>query len=306
MTTDFKKGLESRGVPVLSGERMWGTHYFVNPNTSFGSDSNAGTDKDAPFLSLTKAFATVGHYDVIHCAPGNYTGNYTTPNNATASFVTLIADTTHENGLAAWMGATTASSPIIDLKARGWTIIGFEFDCPTGAGAINLNKSDDGTTDRPDYLTVAHCIFTTGKYGIVVDGGGTYAHIHDNRFDFLTTTGGFAIFVDNTSHQIPAQWLVEDNIFAENLNHIGPGNATYGWNDSTFRRNVFQSDSTNDATTICDMRASGGVGNMFLDNYLDIAKASWNTETNVRGNATDFAAGNHMNDGDQSTAMNVS
>jgi hypothetical protein len=306
--TNFAKGVSSFGVPVIGGGngKVFGTTYFVDPAGANASDSNLGTDRNNPLKTLTQAFLNVSHWDTIRCAPGNYTGNYTTPNNATASFVTLIADTTHENGLAAWMGATVASSPIIDLKARGWSILGFEFDCPTSAGAINLNKSDDGSTDRPDFTTIAYCIFTTGKYGIVVDGGCTYAHIHHNRFDFLTTSGAFAIYVDNTSFHIPSQWLVEDNIFAENLNHIGPGNATYGWSDSTFRRNVFQTDSTNDVTTICDMRASGGVGNMFLDNYLDIATASWNTETNVRGNATDFAAGNHMNDGDQSTAMNVS
>ena len=45
---------------------------------------------------------------------------------------------------------------------------------------------------------------------------------------------------------------------------------------------------------------------MVLDNYFDIANAAFTASTAVRGNTTDYAAGNHFLDGDQSEAMNVS
>ena len=155
-----------------------------------------------------------------------------------------------------------------------------------------------------NFMTVHNCIFTTGKYGIVVDGGNTHAHIHHCKFDQLTTTGAFAIFVDNTDHQIPAFWVVEDNIFATCLNHVGPANASQGWSESTFRRNVHQSDGVaTDVTTILDLRAGSGGGNMILDNYFDIATAALTASSAITGNSTDFAAGNHFNDGVQTVIL---
>lgn len=301
--TNFPGGITSMGVPV-NNSRAFGKTYFVDSTN--GQDGNTGLDVDHALKTLTRAFVLISNYDTIILSAGNFTGNYTTPVNATASFVRVIGFPIGSYGLSTWMGATTASSPIIDVRARGWSFENIEFNCPTDAAAIRLTKSVDGSTHRCDFTTIRHNIFTTGKYGITVNGGGTHVHVHHNKFDQLTSSGAFAIKVVDTSNQIPAFWLVEDNIFATSLNHIGPGNATYGWNESIFRRNVHQSDSGVDATTICDMRASGGTGNRFLDNYLDVVTAGWNTETSVRGNAKDFGAGNHMSDGDQSTAMNVS
>ena len=298
--TNFPGGLSSMGVPLMG--RQFGKTYFVDSTN--GSDGNKGLNNTKPFKTLTKAFATVTHYDTILLSGGNFTGNYTTPANADAAFVTVRGFRIGSYGLSTWMGATTASSPIIDVKARGWTFSDIEFDCPTAAGALNLNKSNDGTTDRPDFCTIHNNIFTTGKFGIVCDGGGTHVHIHHNKFDQLTTSGAFAIIVDNTDHQIPAFWVVEDNIFATSLNHIGPANASQGWSESMFRRNVHQSDGVaTDATTILDIRAGSGGGNMIIDNYFDIAKDAYNGGTTVRANSSDFSAGNWFNNGAQEEAL---
>ena len=291
------------GIPVGISPMTTGTVYFVDPNN--GNDGNTGLKVNTAFETLTKAFTVITHYDTIICAAGNYTGNYTTPNNATASFVRLIGFRTGDIGSASWAGATTASSPIIDVIARGWTITDFEFDCPTGSSGIRLTKNVSQTS-RCDFTHIERCIFTTGKYGIEVNGGGTHVRVKGCKFDQLTETGAFGIHVTATGFQIPAFWVVEDNIFATSLNHIGPGNATYGWNESTFRNNVHQTDSGTDATTVCDVRASSGTGNMVLGNYFDIAKASFTADTTVRGNTTDFAAGNWFLDGAQQEAMNVS
>lgn len=300
--TNYPNGISSMGVPVIPG-RAFGNVWFVDPSN--GNDGNSGMERNRAFKTLTRAFLKVSNDDTILLSGGDFTGNYETPLNAAASFVRVIGQPIGANGFRTWMGATTASSPIIDVRARGWSFENIEFDCPTESSGIALSKTVDGT-ERCDFTTIRNNIFTTGKYGVEVQGGGTHVHIHNNKFDQLTETGAFGIHVTSTGFQIPAFWVVEDNIFATSLNHIGPANATYGFNESTFRRNVHQSDSGVDATTICDVRASSGTGNMVLDNYFDIAKASFTASTAVRGNATDFAAGNHFLDGEQQEAMNVS
>jgi hypothetical protein len=294
--TNFPSGLSSMGVPLMG--RQFGKTYFVDSTN--GSDQNRGLNNRRPFKTLTKAFATVTHYDTIMLSGGDFTGNYTTPANADAAFVTVRGFKIGPNGLATWMGPTTHTSPIIDLKSRGWTFTDIEFDCPTGAGGINMNKSLDGTTDRPDFMTVENCIFTTGKLGIVVDGGSTYATIRNCRFDQMTTSGAYAISVDNTDHHLPQHWLVENNQFMTNVNHIGPDGATKGWMNSTFRGNVFLKEGVGQsATTIFDIRDAGGGGNVVIDNYFDIAKASFQNNATLGFNATDYAAGNHFSDGEQ-------
>ncbi len=303
--TNFSNGISTMGIPIIG--QPFGKTYFVDP--SGGLNGNKGTSTNQPWKTLTYAFTQLVHYDTLILKPGDYTGNYTTPINATAAFVRIIGVRTHENGLAAWMGATTASSPIIDVRARGWSFEGIEFDCPTGAAAVRLTKSVDGTTHRCDFVTIKHSIFTTGKYGVEVNGGGTHVHIHHCKFDQLTTTGAFAIISKDNSHQIPAFWVVEDNIFATSLNHIGPANASQGWSESTFRRNVHQADGVGtNVSMMLDIRAGAGGGNMVLDNYFDMTAAEWttgDTDAKIRTNSTDFGAGNECNDGPAETVINV-
>lgn len=293
--TNFPAGVSSFGVPVTQGS-VFGKTYFVDATN--GSDGNDGLSPTEAIKTITRVMVLAKESDTFFFAPGNYTGNFTTPVNATAPFVRLVGAGHHNNGLASWMGATTSSSPIIDILARGWTIEGFEFDCPTAAAALRLTKSTTGGVNRPDYLTVRNCIFTTGKIGIEVNGGGTHVHIHNNKFDQLTTSGGFGIRVTATGNQIPAFWVVENNIFLTNESHIGPGGATFGFNNSTFKNNTFDL-----ATITMDIRASGGVDNVVVGNNFDHAKGSFATGTVIIGNATDYAAGNHFKDGEQSEKM---
>lgn len=272
------------------------TDYHVDAAAS--DDNGNGLGWGTAFQTITTAFAAVSSNDRIFIKQGGYTGNFTTPVNATASFVSVIGITTHDQGLAPYLAASSSSSPLIDVLARGWSFQGLEFDCPTSSSGIRLTKSVDGTTNRPDFATIKNCIFTTGKYGVEVNGGGTHVTIRDCKFDQLTSSGAFAIHVTDTSHQIPAFWLVRDNYFLTNTDHIGPGNATYGWNNSTFQGNVFD----NATTTTLDIRASGGIGNIVIGNYFDVAAAAFNS-TDIIGNTTDFAAGNHFNDVDQTLVL---
>lgn len=305
--TDWPNGVTSFGIPILGGggqQRLFGKHRFID--SANGSNANDGTGPDTAWETLTYAFAQAASYETFHLAGGGYTGNFTTPANAEASFVSVIGFPAHPNGLATYVAPSNHSSPIIDLKARGWSFSYIEFDCPTNAAAINMNKSQDGSTDRPDFMTVENCIFTTGKYGIMVDGGNTYATIRNCRFDQMTTTGAHAIIVDNTDFHLPQHWLVENNQFMTNVNHIGPSGAGKGWMNSTFRGNVFLKEGIGqNTTTILDIRDAGGGGNMVVDNYFDLAKGGFTGSTTVRGNTSDVAAGNHFIDGVQTEVMNL-
>ncbi len=298
--TNFPNGISSMGVPI-NQPRAFGNTYFVDQTN--GSDQNKGKTRTKAFKTITKAFTTVGNFDTILLSGGDFTGNYTTPLNAVAAFVAVRGFKIGDYGLCTWMGATTSTSPIMDVRARGWTFTDIEFDCPTGAAAIRLNKVA-GLTQRCDFTHIENCIFTTGKYGIMVQGGGTHVTIRKCKFDQLTTTGAFAIIVNDTSFQIPAFWVVEDNIFATCLNHVGPANANQGWSESIFRRNVHQGDGVaTDVTTILDLRAGSGGGNMILDNYFDIAAAAFTGSSDITGNSTDFAAGNYFNDVPQTVIL---
>lgn len=292
--THFTHGITSMGIPIIG--QPFGNTYFVD--ASGGSNGNIGTNTEQPWKTLTYAFTRLSHYDTLILKPGNYTGNYTTPVNATAAFVRVIGMRTHDQGLAVWMGATTASSPIIDVLARGWSFDGIEFDCPTSSSGVRLTSSTSNSPNRSDFTTFKNCIFTTGKYGIEVNGGNTHITVRNCKFDQLTESGAHAIHVTATGRMIPAFWIVEDNYFLTSTNHIGPGNATRGFSSSIFKNNVFDS-----ATVALDIRASGGINNVVAGNYFDVVIANFDALTEVIGNATDYGAGNFGKDGAQAEKM---
>ncbi len=300
--TNFPNGISSMGVD-LPGGRAFGKNYFVNGNTGKGSDGNTGLSPSAAFKTVTNAFATVKHYDTIFLAGGGFTGHFTTGTNAAAAFVHVRGFKTGDYGHSTWMNADSSSSPIIDVISRGWTFSDIEFACPTGAAAIRLSEVL-ADSSRADYTTIENCNFETGKYGIQGNGGSVHVTIRQCKFEQLTTSGAFAIISSDNSVQIPSFWVVEDCIFATSVNHIGPSNNQQGWSDSTFRRNIHQGDGVSqDVTTILDVRANGGGGNIIIDNYFDMAEASFQDNGNLTGNATDYAAGNFFADVSQTSTL---
>ncbi len=288
-TTNFPGGVRSRGVPMGDG-RPFGTTYYVDGTN--GDDNFRGLHVNRAFKTVTKAMLAVSDYDTIMIAPGGYTGNFSTPLNAVAAFVAVRGFKIGEYGFGTWMSASTASSPIIDVRSRGWSFHDIEFACPTGAAAIRLSEVL-ADASRSDYTHIEGCNFENGKYGIEGNGGSVHVTIKRCKFEQLTTTGAFAIISKDNSVQIPSFWVVEDCIFATSVNHIGPANNQQGWSDTVFRRNIHQSDGVSqDATAILDIRANGGGGNMIMDNYFDLAAASFTASSVITGNSSDFAAGN--------------
>lgn len=290
-----------------------GGFLYVDP-TSGGSHGD-GKSWDEPLSSLTNALTAMKKWDTIFCAPGGYTGNYTTSLNAVAPFGAIIGMRQTSLGLAAWAGATVATSPIITVKARGWRISGFEFDNPGTSGVqsagVELYKlNPTSATQRGDYLEVDHCLFTGGKTGFMFYGGGTYAHIHDNRFDLLAGTGTYdgAIMCSDSGHQCPTMALIENNIFVASDTMIGMGNGTArGFNDSIIRGNIFQLSGYGDTTTlILDLRSNGG-GNLVIENYFGTTRADLanDASTLIFTNASDEGIGNWCADGRIADAADI-
>jgi hypothetical protein len=298
------------------GESMFGKTYYVmaSDDAQFGrfkADYNTiyADGNEAVQTSLTTTLALLNPYDTVYLAPGNWTGNYTTQANADASFCSLIGIDPTGRGFGPWMGATTSTSPIIDVLARGWRISGIEFDCPSSSSAIRLSKSADGSTNRPDFVRIEDCFFTGGQTAIEFNGGATYPLIRGNHFSLVNTAGGGCINVTSTSFHLPQKGLFENNIFENCTNHIvGTTQGVQGYAGCTIKGNVFQADGvTTNASVFLDLRHGSGGGNMVVGNYFDMAAADFADTgvATVRANATDFGAGNHFQDGPQSEALSA-
>jgi hypothetical protein len=301
--TNFPNGITSFGVPIYggsggrtSGGSIYGTTWFVDPTS--GGDGNSGKEPGKAFKTLTKVFTMVGAWDTIFCAPGDYSGNYSTPLNSVAPFVSLIGVQATDLGLGPWM-AGTAGSPIINVRARGWRISGFEFDGVSDEASVKLTTSG---TSNANYTQIDNCLFTGGKYGIDWVGAPTYSKIVGSNFEDILTS---AFICTDSSTDVPRRCMIYGNEFKENIAHISMN--PRGFKDSTIRGNVFSLDGvTRDATVLLDTR--GGGGNAIVGNYFDVTKAQYTDDAAtafIRTAATDFGAGNFCNDGAADDAISA-
>ncbi len=290
----WKAGLTGRAGGLYPTGSFW---YVVPSATTVG----AGKSWEEPFATMQEALNVVQPWDTIFCAPGNHTADNVTPINGDAPFVSLIGMRQGSLGLAAWLTSTTATEPAIEVRARGWRVSGFEFDNPSTNAGISLLRSV-ANDYRPDFCEIDHCLFTGGASGIHHVEGSTYIHVHDNQFDLMTGTTARlsgAIQVVSSGHQLPGMWMIEDNIFRENIWHINLG-ASWGFNSATIRGNqFFLTGQANTALVMLDIR--GGNGSMINDNYFGCTKAEYGDDSStdfIRTSGNDIGTGNHCDDGD--------
>lgn len=291
------------GIPVRPaagrGVGIFGDVWLVDGTS--GNDGNTGKNPGAAFKTLTKVFSTgyVGKNDIIYCAPGGYAGNFSTPLNADAAFVGLYGVNATDRGYGPWLSASTQTSAILSVRARGWRISGFEFDTPTGAAGLLLTTSG---TSNANFAQIDNCLFTggagTGKYGIDWYGAPTYTYVGYSRFDGHGASGATCFVCSYSGTDVPRMCTIEFNEFQENTGHIAMN--PRGFKSTVIRGNVFGLDGiSRDATVLLDTR--GGGGNAIVQNYFDITKAQYIDDSStafVRTSATDFGAGNWCSDGD--------
>lgn len=309
--TNFPQGITSFGVPIIGsgGGRtasgsIFGNTYFVDVNS--GSNGNSGKEPSKAWETLTYAFTRISSWDTIMVAPGNYTGNYQTPLNADAAFVSLIGVQATDMGFGPWAGATTSTSPILEVKARGWRISGFEFDAPASSSAIKLTTSG---TSNANYTQIDNNLITggagTGKYGIDWSGAPTYTKVLNNRFDGFGASGATALWCSDSSTDVPRMCRIHGNEFQENTSHIAMN--PRGFKSSVISGNFFHLDGiSRDATVLLDTR--GGGGNQIVGNYFDITKAQYTDDSAtafIRTASTDAGMGNYCSDGAAADLISV-
>jgi hypothetical protein len=284
------------GLPMvsISGGRstsgsIWNNTRFVDVNT--GSNGNSGKSPTRAWETLTYAFTQMAKNDTLMVAPGDYSGNYSSPLNADAAFCALIGVQATDIGFGPW-SAGTAGSPILSMRARGWRISGFEFDGVSDDASVTLTTSG---TSNSNFTQIENCLFTGGIYGIDWSGAPTYTMIYNCLFEDITTQ---AFICSDSSTDVPRRCVIHMNHFRENAADISMN--PRGFKSSTISSNFFQLDGiSRDSTVLIDTR--GGGGNIIVDNYLDITKAQYTDDgatAFIRTSATDYGAGNHCKDGE--------
>jgi hypothetical protein len=276
---------------------MFGNTWFVDANN--GSDSFEGKAPDNAFATLTKVFTKIGFNDTVFVNRGQYDGNFSTPLNSVAPFVSLIGVGPTDIGYGPFLTADSPSSPILEVRARGWRISGFEIDCPTSSQAFKLTTTG---TSNANFLQIDNCLFTGGQGAINWFGAPTFTRIANCTFDQHTAS---AMLCSNSATDTPRSCEIFNNIFHENINDINMN--PRGFKFSVIRGNVFHLQGINrDKLVMLDNR--GGGGTSIIDNYFDINKTKYgdNAATAfIRTSATDQGMGNHCEDGDPTAVIST-
>lgn len=257
--TDFEM-LRVGGAAIFPSQgNAYGRHWFVDGNR--GSDGNNGEGNSSSYSTLAKALTRASSGDTIHVR-GNITENITAP--AGLFDITIIgagnrprhADAHTGNGgySAATWKASSQTEPLLIVRQQGWRIQNMLLDAPTSDAAVELIRdAASGDAERDSsHFELLGCRVAGGATGILITGTELVFNVRiaGNVFHGLTdaidSPGAYA------NH-----WIVEDNVFMDNTNHIDSGFAR-----SIIRRNVFGKFTT------MSIDLTGGANNMVVDNDL--------------------------------------
>ena len=231
--TNYPNGIASFGVPVIGQMPLstFGNFWFVDGNR--GQDSNVGTNRDEPFLTMAKAFTMLSSGDVIFFR-GNIREQLSTP--VGIFDVTIVgganqprhADAhTGNNGYSSptWKtpASPTAATPLLTVRQQGWRLVNILFDGPSDAAAVQLFR-DGGAGDAERDASHAHiigCKFVAAQNHIEFKGGLSQVVIENNIFfgataDSFLETVGAGIGTSN-------YFRIIGNHFHDNETHIDIG-----------------------------------------------------------------------------------
>lgn len=205
----------------------------------------------------------------IYVESGGYTGPILTPTNADCPFGALIGVNNNGFGFGPWLAPLTGAGHILTVRARGWLISGFEFDCPaTGTGLILDKKT---ASANPDYAVITKCLFTGGNARRAIDfkEAVLFVKILDNIFDGIYNAGGTAEAIGSSTHAIIPRIIdIIGNRFQNNDKHISMGGGYL--NEAIIEENYLLDGILKTPTIFCDLR-SGNVNvvrrNVFAGTY---------------------------------------
>lgn len=207
-------------------------------STNFGMMAKAhyvfpdGNGPRGSYLNMTDCFTQVRSRDVIFLggvlreqvvAPLDVydvtiIGAANTPRQATSGGVPT-------GGGASWMppaSGALATTPLLEIRAAGWSLQNIEFTPHTNSAAVRLTRSAVIDTLDASHASFDGCAFQAnggaGQIGIEDNGGCGFVTIDNCRFEALT---GTAIKGLNTAAAVPLRWKVRNNYFWRNTNAIG-------------------------------------------------------------------------------------
>lgn len=189
-------------------------------------------------------------------------------------------------GGASWLPPTspTATTPLIEVRAAGWSFKNIEFTPVNASAAVRLTRSATVDTIDASHAGFEGCAFQsnggTTQIGIEDNGGCGFVTIDGCRFEAL---GGTAILGLNTAAAVPLRWRVRQNLFLRNTNGIAMS-ATQG----LFWANVINQ-AANDANNKMNLISVAGQGslNMVLDNQFSDAAANVTIAKGYKPGTTD-------------------
>lgn len=126
-------------------------------------------------------------------------------------------------GGACWLAPSSgavASTPLLELKAQGWTLENIEFTPHTSSGGVRLTRSASIDTIDAGHATFSNCYFAanggSGQIGIEENGGCRSVTVDGCRFEGLSS----GILSLNTAAAVPLAWLIQLSQFMQNTNDI--------------------------------------------------------------------------------------
>lgn len=265
-----------------------------------GSDSNDGRDPRAPLLTISRVLEKVQSGDTVFLT-GNFAeeagqtplnvedvtfigvGNRPRHADAARDAKTNELGFTNQNSGASWRppAVESGTTPLITVVHQGWRFENILFAPPTDAAAVLLDHSaevgaDDGGGSHAAFI---NCRFDAGQSGIEDDDGNAFVEVRGCMFRGLT----YGIRNLSTGNAIPLHWIIEDNIFINNTNHILMSASMF-----LIRRNVFGKFTT------LSIDLANGAGTTGDYNVLtaNVLAGDVDTAEGYEGNTNDTWAGN--------------
>lgn len=202
--------------------------------TAGNDDENSGKTWNGAFATVQKAFDTVKDGDIVYIHGEIHESAYTPYKGIGSDHVSVIGASTpvprYGTDNTKWQYAS-GGTYCADVRAQGWHFQNICFNLPSAAGSagIILNKSGSGTTEKKaDETSIYGCLFANGGTGIQLNGAPNECRIIGNTFRRQRVGGDdTAIYVYSTSSQVPRRYIVANNWFQDNDNHIHVD--AHGW-----------------------------------------------------------------------------
>ncbi len=253
---------------------------FVDPDNNDNSDAHDGTNPEAPMATIQGAITKlIAHQlaqgtslagSTIVCAGAAYTESVIVPAPVAAAdtvpYVRLlgVGGNSHRP---AWNGVAGGANPCLTIRAEGWTVEGFTFNCPNTSSGVRVEEVP-GETISACKTTIQNCVFDglwSGQYGIEFWGAPHRVSVLNNWFLEMDS---FCIYVTDSTQTNPYQCAIVGNRFSDSQNYIGNLASLRGFNVSLFKDNVFEEGTILVPATYLDLRG-GSIGyNIVTGNYF--------------------------------------